>query len=194
MLFKQTHLEGIKNGNISLAFRKWKKPTVKPGSVVKTGIGLVEIGDVKIVKVSHISEKDAISAGFQKKDDLVKLLSSVADGDLYKIDVRYYSADPRIKLRNQNNLSEDQLQLLKEKLDRLDKYSKGGNWTLDTLRSIEKFPLLRAEDLAAKTNREKPWLKINIRKLKNLGLTISHNSGYTLSPLGEEFLKWNGKH
>src|SRR5687768_2967844 len=148
MLFKQTHLEGIKNGNISLAFRKWKKPSVKSGSVVKTGIGLVEISYVEIIKISQLSEKDAVSAGFQKKDDLLKLLHSVAEGDIYKIGVRFYSVDPRIKLRNQNNLSEDQLQLLKEKLDRLDKYSKEGNWTLDTLRSIEKFPLLRAEDLA----------------------------------------------
>jgi hypothetical protein len=90
-------------------------------------------------------------------------------------------------------LSEAQFEVLKNKLNRLDRYSKEGHWTLDTLSSIEKFPHLRAEDLAANMKREKLWLKPNIRKLKNLGLTISHNPGYTLSPLGEEFLKWNRK-
>ena len=39
------------------------------------------------------------------------------------------------------------------------------------------------------TGFEKEWLKLNIRKLKNLGLTISHNVGYRLSPLGEHFIE-----
>jgi Mn-dependent DtxR family transcriptional regulator len=43
--------------------------------------------------------------------------------------------------------------------------------------------------LAAKAGVEKEWLKINVRKLKNLGLTISHQSGYELSPRGQEFLR-----
>jgi hypothetical protein len=193
MLFKLIHLEGIKNGNISLAFRKWKKPSVKNKSVIKTGMGLIEINDVNVVKINQITEEDASRAGFQKKDDLIKILNSVSEGDIYKISVRYHSEDPRIELRNQDNLTEEQLQLIKHKLDRFDRYSKEGTWTLDTLLSIKKFPHLRAEDLAAKMNREKFWLKTNIRKLKNLGLTISYHPGYTLSPLGEEFLKRNGK-
>jgi hypothetical protein len=44
------------------------------------------------------------------------------------------------------------------------------------------------DDEAKKTGFEKAWLKINIRKLKNLGLTISHNPGYTLSPRGKAYL------
>ncbi|GAA4173979.1 hypothetical protein GCM10022218_17670 [Sphingobacterium ginsenosidimutans] len=36
---------------------------------------------------------------------------------------------------------------------------------------------------------EKEWLKLNIRKLKNLGLTISHTVGYEISPLGERFIQ-----
>lgn len=44
-------------------------------------------------------------------------------------------------------------------------------------------------DLAAITGFEKIWLKLNIRKLKNLGLTISHEIGYELSPLGKLYLK-----
>ena len=31
--------------------------------------------------------------------------------------------------------------------------------------------------------------KANVRKLKNLGLTVSHHPGYTLSPRGETMLR-----
>jgi hypothetical protein len=44
-------------------------------------------------------------------------------------------------------------------------------------------------DLATKLSRERMWLKLNIRKLKNMGLTISHDVGYEISPLGREVLK-----
>jgi hypothetical protein len=49
--------------------------------------------------------------------------------------------------------------------------------------------MLRAADLARMLGREKDWLKINIRKLKNLGLTISHETGDEISPLGKVVLK-----
>ena len=54
---------------------------------------------------------------------------------------------------------------------------------------IRDKPRVRAADLAKMMGKEKDDLKINIRKLKNLGLTISHDVGYTLSPLGELVLK-----
>ncbi|MEM7550324.1 MAG: hypothetical protein AAF363_11640 [Bacteroidota bacterium] len=38
-------------------------------------------------------------------------------------------------------------------------------------------------------SREKEWLKLNIRKLKNLGLTISHNPRYEISPLGIAYIE-----
>jgi hypothetical protein len=41
-----------------------------------------------------------------------------------------------------------------------------------------------AATIARQIGFEKDWLKINIRKLKNLDLTISHDPGYTLSPRG----------
>ena len=38
-------------------------------------------------------------------------------------------------------------------------------------------------------NVEKDWLKIHIRKLKNLGFTISHEVGYSISVRGESLIK-----
>jgi len=52
------------------------------------------------------------------------------------------------------------------------------------LHLIQKHPKTRAQDLANLMNVEKAWFKPNVRKLKNLGLTISHRVGYSLSPRG----------
>ena len=42
--------------------------------------------------------------------------------------------------------------------------------------------------------KEKDWLKPNEPKLKNLGLTISHEVGYSLSPRGEMLLNYLETH
>lgn len=189
MLFKQAHLEGIRSGTIGLAFRKWKKPAVKSGSLVKTSVGLIQIVDITTVTLDSIRPAEARQAGFNSLKELQSMLSSVTEGDIYKITVRYHSEDPRISLREQAQLPPAAFETLRSKLQRLDQYSKQGEWTINTLMLIRDHPQLRAADLAAKSGHEKEWLKINIRKLKNLGLTVSHDTGYTLSPLGKVFLE-----
>ena len=59
MLFKQKHLEGIKAGTVTLAFRKWKSTQLKRGSLLKTDVGIVEITDIAIINEPHINEIDA---------------------------------------------------------------------------------------------------------------------------------------
>lgn len=189
MLFKQTHLEGIKAGKVSLAFRRWAKPAVNEGSVIKTSVGLVEIQGIAIITANKITAANAVAAGYASKEALLKELNSRLEGDIYKIKVRYHSADPRIALREQDSFSEEDLSTVREALERLDKYSKTGPWTHKMLEAIKTNPGLRAADLAVKTGKEKDWLKLNIRKLKNLGLTISLDPGYKISPRGERFLQ-----
>ncbi|WP_160716415.1 ASCH domain-containing protein [Chitinophaga solisilvae] len=190
MLFKQEHLEGIRSGKVSLAFRKWNKPSAKQGSAVKTSVGIVEITAVTKTTAAAISEKDARNAGFSSLAALRSKLDKYPAGDIYRIAVQYKSPDPRLELREQTSLSAAQLAALKTKLERLDAYSKQGAWTTDILLAIKNNPLLKAASLALLTGKEKDWLKINIRKLKNLGLTISHDPGYTISPLGERLLEY----
>lgn len=189
MIFKLSHLKGIKAGQITLAFRKWKKPMVRKGSQIITEIAVVEILDISKIALVDITERDAINAGFEALEDLLSTLNPVEEGVVYRIKVRYYSEDPRIALRNRATLTDKDFEGLKRKLERLDRYSKEGSWTLAVLTMIKNNPKLRAVDLAAMMNKEKDSLKINICKLKNLGLTISHEVGYTLSPLGECLLK-----
>ncbi|SKB74869.1 hypothetical protein SAMN05660226_02963 [Parapedobacter luteus] len=189
MLFKEIHLSGIKSGRITLAFRRWQMASVKSGSLLHTSIGLVEIRKIGAVSENNITDKDARNAGFASKEQLMKSLTRSGTGTIFKISVGYHSADPRIKLREQTDLSEQQFSDLKHKLERLDNRSRQGHWTTKTLLTIKDNPNLHAIGLAKLTGFEKEWLKLNIRKLKNLGLTISHPVGYELSPLGNAYIK-----
>jgi hypothetical protein len=189
MIFKPHQLEGIRSGTITLAFRKWKKPSVRKGSRIKTEMAVVEITDISEIALQDITEQDSINAGFNTLEDLLEALDEINEGHIYKIKVRFYSEDPRIELREQRTLLDKDFQVLKKKLERLDSYSKEGAWTIEALKAIRDHPELRAADLAFKLKKEKDPLKINIRKLKNLGLTISHEVGYSLSPLGEFVLE-----
>ncbi|MGE0590317.1 MAG: hypothetical protein AB7O48_17180 [Cyclobacteriaceae bacterium] len=189
MLFKQTQLAGIRSGKITLAFRKWKKPTVKSGTLLKTAIGQVEIKEVKPWSLARITSRDATLAGYETKELLLETLSQIEKGEVYRIKLRYHSPDPRIALRKQSTLTADEVSILKSKLDRLDKNSLEGPWTIRVLTAIVNHKGLRAEDLARKLGYEKMWLKTNVRKLKNLGLTISLEVGYEISSLGKVLLK-----
>ncbi|PWN70028.1 hypothetical protein C1631_008490 [Chryseobacterium phosphatilyticum] len=194
MLFKELHLQGIKSGNINLAFRRWKKASVKTGTLVKTSIGLVKIGDIEIVDENDISEEEATKAGFKNKQQLLQSFPSDPSASIFKISVCYHSEDPRIELREQSDLSDEDYIKLKEKLQRLDQFSKRGDWTQAVLLTIQDHPQLHATGIAKITGFEKEWLKLNIRKLKNLGLTISHPVGYEISPRGKLLIeKLTGK-
>jgi hypothetical protein len=187
MIFSIDQLNAIKSGALTLAFRRWKKPSVKKGSILTTAICRISIDNVSIIDEDSITAKDTKCAGFESKEKLLQLLNK-HPGDLYKIALSYHSEDPRIELRQQK-LTGEMFEQLKKKMERLDRASSDGPWTKSILRAIKQHPHLRAADLCNKVGVEKMKMKLNIRKLKNLGLTISHEVGYEISPLGKEFLK-----
>ena len=43
MILKRRFLEGIANGTVTLAFRRWTRPTVRGGGSLLTPIGRLEI-------------------------------------------------------------------------------------------------------------------------------------------------------
>jgi hypothetical protein len=188
MLFKINQLKGIHSGEITLAFRKWKKAAVVKGTLQQTAIGQVKIIDIKPVSKNEIKNADAIAAGYESVDELMKALNVIKTGNIYKIRVKYHGEDPRIKLRSQTTLTDEYFYSIKEKLAKLDRLSAHGEWTGTVLKTIQKYPQKVSTFIAEKTGFEKAWLKLNIRKLKNIGLTISHEVGYELSPLGKVFL------
>src|SRR5262249_43935139 len=76
------------------------------------------------------------------------------------------------------------------KLARLDRDTP---WTAATLAIIEKHPRVAASQLAAKLGRERLPFKIDVRKLKRLGLTQSFEVGYEISPRGRAYLAARGR-
>jgi Mn-dependent DtxR family transcriptional regulator len=67
-------------------------------------------------------------------------------------------------------------------------------WTQATLELIGRRPETRAATLARELGQEREPFKLNVRKLKNLGLTESLELGYRLSARGESVLTWLREH
>jgi len=188
MLFRQRFLDGIKAGAITRAFRRWRRPTVKTGGTLKTPVGVLAIDSVSETSLDRLTAKDAKSAGFDSLDDLLADLRSQREGTVYRIELRYHGADPRIELR-ERPLSKDELGALIDKLRRMDERSAHGPWTRQVLELLRDNEGVRAGDLAPKLKRETLDFKRDVRKLKNLGLTESLGTGYRISPRGKAVLK-----
>jgi hypothetical protein len=61
-------------------------------------------------------------------------------------------------------------------------------WTRSYLQMIAANEAVRAPDLAARVGLEVPRFKRRVRQLKGLGLTISLDVGYRVSPRGRAYL------
>ena len=85
-------------------------------------------------------------------------------------------------------LSADEAAALGARLAGMDERSRHGPWTAQTLGLIRARPHIVASQLAGDVGRETAPFKADVRKLKRLGLTISHEVGYELSPRGRAFL------
>jgi hypothetical protein len=189
VLIRTAVLERIVGGEIDTQFRRQKKPTVKAGGTLRTHLGMLEIVDVTQIALDELTDDDARRSGAKDREQVIADLTKKADGDFYRVRLRYAGVDPRLALRADDDLSQADVEALTAKLDRLDRSARDGPWTRQTLRLIADRPHLRAPDLAASVGRETSPFKNDVRKLKALGLTISHSPGYELSPRGHALLR-----
>jgi hypothetical protein len=185
-------LDGITDGSIDLAFRRWRRPTVRAGGRLRTPIGELAITAVDIVRRSDIDGEAARRAGHTSLAELLSFLDSRDEGEIYRVALRLAGPDTRIALRERAELAGAELADLEKRLARLDAASKRGPWTLAVLRLIAARPAERAPNLAASLGLETLVFKTDVRKLKNLGLTESLAVGYRLSPRGQALLALRG--
>ena len=183
MLLDRETLSRIAQGQVTLAFRRWRRPTVRAGGTLLTSAGQLEIGSVDVVRIEAITPEEATLAGYPSRDALLAELTRREEGDIYRIALGGLRPDPRVALR-ETPLDEGQTTDLRRRLNRLDAASPDGPWTLKTLRVIRDHPAVRAADLCRLVGQERDRFKPNVRKLKTLGLTISLEVGYRLSPRG----------
>ena len=128
MIFRQEFLDGIQKGSITVAFRRWRRPSVKSGGTLLTAVGMLHIRDVSLVSLESISDADARRAGYESRETLVEELTERSDGKIYRIELGALEADPRIALRKKR-ASDSDLQDLILRLERLDSRSNGAPWT-----------------------------------------------------------------
>ncbi|MCZ4498915.1 MAG: uncharacterized protein JWQ74_1468 [Marmoricola sp.] len=179
---------GVADGTMSVAFRRWKAQAVKPGSTFKTVAGVIRVVSVRTVHPDKITKVDAVRAGHPEPDSVRKRLAGDESWATYRIELEYAGEDPRVALRESADLSDQDVAAIDVRLERLDRASSHGAWTMRTLALIGQHPHRRAPDLADIEGRETAPFKIDVRKLKGMGLTISHPVGYELSPRGIAYL------
>lgn len=187
MLFRAAVLDRIASGEIGLAFRRWRRPTVKAGSALRTAAGVLAIDAVDDWTDRKISDADARAAGFADRGALLAELGRRDGGRLFRIAFHLAGDDPRIALRARSRLTPPELDAIRKALDGMDRRA-AAPWTRAVLRLIAEHEGMAASLLAARLGVETLPLKRAVRRLKELGLTESLATGYRLSPRGRAAL------
>ncbi len=184
-----TVLEGLEAGTIDLVFRRWAKQNVRPGDTLNLSAGVIAVDSVEIVDPAAITDAEAVRSGADSANAVRGTLRGAPDAPdapVYRIRLRHLGPDPRHALSADAELSESDVAGIGKRLSKMDKR---GPWTHETLRLIADNAGRRAQELAEILGREKDPLKVDIRKLKNLGLTLSLEVGYRISPRGAAYLR-----
>jgi len=190
VLFRKRFWDGIADGSVTLAFRRWRRSNVVAGRTRRTAGTIIEVLAVDEVDEDAISDAEARMAGYESADKLRSDLRGEPGVPVFRIRFRKAEGpDPRAELAAKSRLSRTAVAAIGERLERLDRSSRHGAWTMATLEIIGRRPAVLAADLAAELGRERDAFKLDVRKLKNLGLTESLPVGYRLSPRGRSYLR-----
>jgi hypothetical protein len=192
LLFQKRFHAGLVDGSITRTFRLWDTPRVKPqGRYRVHPIGVVEVTAIERRPLGELEDADAKAGGFESRDELLAYMAPVAkrpltdDTLVFDVTLKHGGDGDRVPLALEAALTASDLDLLRTKLARLDR---DGPWTTKVLKLIEKRPRVAASKLAASLGRETEPFKIDVRKLKKLGLTQSFEVGYEVSPRGQAYL------
>ena len=193
LLFQKRFHAGLVSGEITLTFRRWARTHVRAGGRYRCHpIGVLEVTDVREVRVDEISEADALSTGFPTRAELLEYMAGANDAPLlasskvFRVQLRHGGDGDRVELALEDQLSAEDIATIAAKLAKLDAKRA---WTRKTLAIIAERPRVAASQLAAALGyKDKLEFKEEVRKLKKLGLTQSFEVGYEVSPRGRAFL------
>ncbi|MGH8958787.1 MAG: hypothetical protein ACRDVK_08940 [Acidimicrobiia bacterium] len=189
MRFLKRYWQPIADGEVTMAFRRWKSQQVIAGRRYRTAAGIIEIEAVGTIDETEVTDDEARKAGHTDAASLLADLPEREGLPLYRVRFRFVNEpDPRTLLAESDQLTPEDIAQISQRLARLDRASSHGPWTRQVLRTIAANPGRRAPDLAAWLGRETQPFKTDVRKLKSMGLTLSLRVGYRLSPRGEAYL------
>jgi hypothetical protein len=190
VLFEQRLRDGLHDGSITVAFRRWKRRQVVAGGRYRTGAGLVEAVAVDEIDPAAIGDADAVAAGYATPDDARCDLRGDPGLPVFRIEFRPLDEpDPRASLAAATRLDGPDLAALDARLDRLDARWRSPPTTREILRTIAARPHERAGNLADDAGVARDEFKRRVRFLKELGLTTSEEVGYRVSPRGAAYLR-----
>ena len=192
LLFQKRFHAGLVDGSVTVTFRQWDKPHVRVGGRYRVHpIGVVEVDAVRRMTLRDITEGDARAGGFASKAELVEYMRPVAKRPLrptsavFRVELHHGGDGDRVEGALDDALSANDLAELDRRIARLDAKQP---WTKKVLKLIDKHPRVAASKLAKKLGRETLPFKVDVRKLKKLGLTQSFEVGYEVSPRGRAWL------
>jgi len=195
LLFQKRFHAGLVGGSVRLTLRLWDRPHVRPkGRYRVHPIGVVEVDDVGRLPLSDVGDADARLAGFRDRAELLAYLEPVAAERaialrpstlVYRVLLHHAGDGDRVEGALDRRVGPDEAERIDRALARLDR---GGAWTRAVMQLIAEQPRVAASRLAASRGEEKEAFKVNVRKLKRLGLTMSFEVGYELSPKGKAYL------
>jgi hypothetical protein len=162
VLFRQDVLRRIGEGEVMLAFRRWRRPAVRAGGTLRTSAGVLAIESVDVVDERDVTERTLAGQALPT--------------------ARRCSGRDRGTGRCTGSSSG-----WPDRIPASRSAGGGRSRTTSARRSTRASP-----DLAATMGRETAPFKADVRKLKELGLTESLPVGYRLSPRGRAYYGYRG--
>ncbi|HEY5727722.1 MAG TPA: hypothetical protein VIV08_03845, partial [Acidimicrobiia bacterium] len=71
MQFTKRFWAGLQDGTITVAVRRWRRPSVKAGGTMLSNGGLLAIDSVEVIEEGEVTEEDAVSAGYADRAELM---------------------------------------------------------------------------------------------------------------------------
>jgi biotin operon repressor len=189
VLFEPRLRQGLHDGSITVAFRRWRRPQVVAGNDYRTRMDMVRAEAIDQLTEDDITGADARDAGYPDVATLLADLRGDPELPLYRIRFRRLDEpDPRDTLAATTTLTHAEADAIASRLARMDAASRRGPWTAAILAQIADKPAVSSVFLAEAIGWERAEFKAHVRRLKALGLTISLDVGYRLSPRGRAYL------
>ena len=184
MLFRQDVLQGIVEGRVTLAFRRWRRAPPADGSTLRSPAGVIRLDRVTVIDDGDITPSDVRRTGMS----VAELRTSIAgEGTLLRIELHLSGGDPRVALRERRP-ERAEIETIVATMTKIDAASITP-WTTRYLQLIADQPAIVSRVLAPQVHADVPRFKRRVRQLKELGLTESLEVGYRLSPRGRAVLE-----
>lgn len=88
--FSRELREGVLSGEITVSFRLWRRPQVKPGGRYRVGLGQIEVDSVELMPFAAITAADVRRSGEVDRESLRRRAAHAGpigdDTQLYRVD------------------------------------------------------------------------------------------------------------